>query len=141
MPGEYVNYEYVLDWFIENSKKYNISLIRYDRAKALQLNKELESYGFVTDKVIQGFTTLGGPMQNFKELLLDGKVIFNNSRLFRWYLNNVKLRKDRNDNWMPDKQSKSRKIDGFAAALNAHSTVVDKLIDNSNGNVGFVSLR
>lgn len=141
VPGEYVNYEYVLDWFIENSKKYNISLIRYDRAKALQLNKELESYGFVTDKVIQGFTTLGGPMQNFKELLLDGKVIFNNSRLFRWYLNNVKLRKDRNDNWMPDKQSRSRKIDGFAAALNAHATVVDKLIDGSSGNVGFISLR
>lgn len=142
IPGDYVNYEYVYEWFVEQSEKYVIDLIAYDHAKALYLNKSLENYGFKTEKVRQGFLTLGGPMQNFKEMMLDGKVIFNNSKIFRWYLSNVKLVKDRNSNWMPSKQSANRKIDGFAAALNAHCHVIDMLIEPAGeGNIKFMSVR
>lgn len=126
--GDYINYEHVLNWFIKMSEKYNITQINYDKAKALFLNKSLEDYGFPTEKVRQGFMTLGGPTQNFKELLLDNKIVFNNSKIFRWYLSNVVLRKDRNDNWLAERASINRKIDGFAAVLDAHVTVVDKLI-------------
>lgn len=133
IPGDYVDYSYVLDWFNEQAQKYDITIIRYDPAKAIRLNKELEEAGFETDKVQQGFFTLGGAMQNFKELLLDGKVVFNEQSMFKWYLNNVHLRQDRNDNWLPTKTSQSRKIDGFAAALDAHVSVVDMLVEPDNG--------
>lgn len=133
ISGEYVDYSYVLDWFKHMSEKYNILQINYDPAKALRLNKELEFAGFKTEVVRQGFFTLGGPMQNFKELLLDGNVIFNNQSMFKWYLNNVKLRKDRNDNYLPTKVSRNRKIDGFAAALDAHVSVIDMLVEPSDG--------
>ncbi|WP_242363452.1 terminase large subunit [Limosilactobacillus antri] len=133
IPGDYVDYSYVLDWFNEQAQKYDITIIRYDPAKAIRLNKELEEAGFETDKVRQGFFTLGGAMQNFKELLLDGKVVFNEQSMFKWYLNNVHLRQDRNDNWLPTKTSQSRKIDGFAAALDAHVSVVDMLVEPDNG--------
>lgn len=131
IPGDYVNFEYVYDWFVAQSKLYRIRQIAYDKAKALFLNGALEKYGFETEIVRQGFTTLGGPLQSFKEFLLDGKVIFNNNRMFRWYLNNVKLVTDRNNNWMPTKQNKNRKIDGFAAALNAHSLTIPLLVNPS----------
>ncbi|EUJ64843.1 phage terminase-like protein large subunit [Listeria fleischmannii FSL S10-1203] len=104
IPGDYVDYDWVLQWFREMGEKYNIELIRYDPAKAVRLNKELENEGFRTEVARQGFVTLGGPMQNFKEMMLDGKVIFNNSKMFQWYLSNVKLVEDRNKNWMPTKQ-------------------------------------
>jgi len=78
-------------------------------------------------------------MQNIKEMLLEGNVIFNNSKLFRWYLNNVKLIKDRNDNWLPQKQTRSRKIDGFAALLDAHCEVVNKLISKKGDEIKFMS--
>lgn len=133
IPGDYVDYSYVLDWFKEKTEKYNIIKINYDPAKALRLNKELEEAGFTTEKVRQGFVTLGGPMQNFKELLLDGKVVFNEQSMFKWYLNNVHLRQDRNDNWLPTKTSMSRKIDGFAAALDAHVSVIDMLVEPDEG--------
>lgn len=133
IPGDYVDYSYVLDWFNEQAQKYDITIIRYDPAKAIRLNKELEEAGFETDKVRQGFFTLGGAMQNFKELLLDGKVVFNEQSMFKWYLNNVHLRQDRNDNWLPTKTSQSRKVDGFAAALDAHVSVVDMLVEPDNG--------
>ena len=141
IPGDYVNYEYVLDWFVEKSKLYDIVKINYDKAKALRLNKELENAGFVTSEIRQGFLSLGGPMQNFKEMLLDGKVIFNNSKLYRWYLSNVKLVMDRNSNWMPSKQSKNRKIDGFAATLNSHAEVLNMLVNPvGTGKVTYYSI-
>ena len=83
-------------------------------------------------------------MQNFKELLLDGKVVFNEQSMFKWYLNNVELITDRNDNWMPTKTSRSRKIDGFAAALDAHVSVIDMLVepDDSDEPISqFISFR
>lgn len=129
IPGDYVDYSYVLSWFQKQADKYNITQINYDPAKAIRLNKELEEAGFTTEVVRQGFITLGGPMQNFKELLLDGKVVFNEQSMFKWYLNNVHLRQDRNDNWLPTKTSRSRKIDGFAAALDAHVSVIDMLVE------------
>lgn len=132
IPGDYVDYSYVLRWFQEQGDKYNITQINYDPAKALRLNKELEEAGFVTKKIRQGFFTLGGPMQNIKELLLDGKVVFNGQSMFKWYLNNVSLRQDRNNNWLPTKASMSRKIDGFAAALDAHVSVIDMLVEPEN---------
>ncbi|MED1205839.1 terminase large subunit [Heyndrickxia acidicola] len=128
LPGAYVDYEPILEWFKEKSKIYNIRKIAYDRAKALFLNGHLEKHGFVTEQVVQGFVTLGGAVQNFKELMLDGKVVFNNNKMFRWYLNNVKLVEDRNRNWLPKKQGKNRKIDGFAASLNSHVFVIPMLI-------------
>ncbi|API89425.1 terminase [Marinilactibacillus sp. 15R] len=142
IPGDYVNYEYVFEWFVEKSKLYDIIQINYDKAKALRLNKELINYGFSTEETRQGFVTLGGPMQNFKEMLLDGKIIHNNSKLFNWYLSNVKLVKDRNSNYLPTKQNKNRKIDGFAAALNSHVKVLDLLVTpQGNGDIGFISVR
>lgn len=141
-PGDYVDYQYVYEWFVEQSKIYKIIQINYDRRNSLVLNQLLTGYGFKMEETIQGFTTLGGPMKHFKELLLDGKVIFNNSKIYRWYLSNVKLVKDRNQNWMPTKQSKNRKIDGLAATLNSHTKVVELLVKpQGTGNVGFMSMK
>ena len=44
---------------------------------------------------------------------------------------------------MPTKQSKNRKIDGFASVLNSHVSVVEMFAKKSNqtGTVGFISIR
>ncbi len=142
-PGSYVDYQYVYEWFVQQSKKYKILKIRYDRRNSLILNQILIDYGFIMEEAVQGYKTLGGPLKDLKERFLDGKVIFNNQKMFRWYLSNVKLEKDRNSNWMPSRQSKSRKIDGFAAVLNSHVSVVEMFATKTTqtGNVGFISVR
>lgn len=132
LPGEHVDHGAVYDWLVDMDNKYDFIQINYDYAKAITLNTMLENHGFHTQRTVQGFTTLGGPLQNFKELMLDHKVVFNNSRLFKWYLSNVALVTDRNNNWMPTKTSRYRKIDGFAAALNCHVTIAPMLVSNIN---------
>ncbi|MCI8477535.1 MAG: terminase large subunit [Oscillospiraceae bacterium] len=122
VPGEYVDYNLVFQWFMEQREKYRIDSIGYDRAKAFLLVQLMQKHGFVMNEVAQGELTLTAPLDHLKERFLDGNIIHNNNRLFSWYLGNVKLTKrGPNATYLPTKQNKHRKIDGFAALLDAHT--------------------
>jgi phage terminase large subunit-like protein len=141
VPGEYINKEYIYEWFVEQSKVYMIEIIAYDPAKAYGLVESLIRYGFKTMVVRQGHLTLGPAVDDVKERFIDGNVIFNNNRLFRWYVNNVKMVEDRNRNKLPTKQGRYRKIDGFAAFLNSHTEVMKKFVGTKgDGAIEFVSV-
>ncbi len=138
---EYINKEVVEKWFEEQAEKYNVSLITYDPAKAFRLNKALEEKGYKTEKVRQGFVTLGPALDDLKEMFLDGNVILNKNPMMRWYINNVELVIDRNKNRIPTKAGRYRKIDGFAALLNAHTKVMEKLVvPTGDGDIGVISM-
>ncbi|WP_354314250.1 terminase large subunit [Sporosarcina psychrophila] len=139
--GDYIDYGQIYDWFVEQSKKYNIELITYDPANAYRLVEELKSAGFETKVVRQGHLTLSPAIKDAKELFIDGKIITNNNDLFRWYVNNVRLVADRNNNWLPTKQNRYRKIDGFAAFLNSHTEVMQKFVaPEGGGDISFISV-
>lgn len=124
---DYVEYELVMKWFMEKRELYRIDSIGYDPAKAFMLVQELRKKGFVLNEVRQGEMTLTAPLDDLKERFLDRKVIFNNNPLFRWYLGNVKLTKRSvNATYLPTRQNKYRKIDGFAALLDAHTEYLRK---------------
>ncbi|MDT0703915.1 terminase large subunit [Mammaliicoccus sciuri] len=140
--GEYIDYQKVYDWILDIDNNFPVQKITYDRANAYKLNQELINYGFDTQETRQGALTLSPALKDLKEMFLDGKVIFNNNPLLRWYINNVQLKKDRNGNWLPSKQSKYRKIDGFAALLNTYTDIMDKIIsDTGTGEIEFISFK
>jgi phage terminase large subunit-like protein len=119
---DYVEYELVLEWYLKMRELYRIDSIGYDPAKAFMLVNEMKSKGFVLNEVRQGELTLTNPLDNLKERFIDRNIIHNNNPLFYWYLGNVKLTKrGPNATYLPTKQNKNRKIDGFAALLNAHT--------------------
>ena len=125
IQGEFIRPEVVFEWFCDMSAQYRIQSIGYDHAKAIELVRMMTDKGFRLNVVRQGEITLTGPLDNLKEKFLDGKVVHNNNRLFNWYLNNVKLTKRSvNSTYLPTKQSKYRKIDGFAALLDAHTEML-----------------
>ena len=145
-PGDYVDYRLVYDWFVTRSKIYSIVKIGYDPANAFRLNVELEKFAGSewTQAVRQGPLTLSPALKDIKELLLDGKVISNENRLLRWYMNNVKLvLADRNGNWLATKQGRYRKIDGFAAWQTAHTECMKYMVEDQTftGEVKFVSAK
>ncbi|GGJ48534.1 phage terminase large subunit [Virgibacillus kapii] len=138
---EYINEDNVYDWFMEQKQHYNIELITYDPAKAFRLNKAFKQEGYPTEIVRQGYVTLGPAMDDLKHMFLDGKVIFNENELLRWYINNVELVMDRNNNKMPTKSNRYRKIDGFAAMLNAHTKVMEQLVvPTGDGSIEVLSM-
>lgn len=125
VPGDYVRYELVFEWFKKMSQQYDIMSIGYDPANAMRLVQAMQGAGLPVNLVRQGPLTLNAPMKNLREVLLDGKLVFNNNELCRWYLDNVKIRQGTRDaeheNWLPTKAGRYNKIDGFAALLNAHA--------------------
>ena len=81
-------------------------------------------------------------MKDIRTRLLDGDIVFNGNPLLRWYIGNVKLRRDfydtEKDNWMPSKRDRYKKIDGFMAMLDAYavymkSRPVDCVDNDSKG--------
>jgi phage terminase large subunit-like protein len=119
---DYVEYELVLEWFLMQRELYRIDSIGFDPAKAFMLVNEMRNHGFVLNEVRQGELTLTNPMDNLEERFIDRNIIHNNNPLFYWYLGNVKLTKrGHNATYLPTKQNKNRKIDGFAALLTAHT--------------------
>ena len=146
VPGEFVQKEDVYDWFIKMSQKYGVHIVTYDPANAYRLNQDLIAYGGPNwvQPVRQGALTLSPALKDIKELLLAGRVVFNENKLFRWYLNNVRLViADRNGNWLPTRQHKYRKIDGFAAWLNCHTETMKLMVKptENTGGVTFVSAK
>jgi len=127
VPGEYVDYNLVFNWFKQQRARYRIDSIGYDPAKAFMLVQVMREDGFVLNEVRQGELTLTAPLDNLKERLLDGNIIHNNNVMFNWYLGNVRLTKRSvNATYMPTKQHKSRKIDGVMALLDAHTEFLRK---------------
>lgn len=127
VPGEYVDYIYIFDWFVEMQKLYRIDSIGFDPAKAFMMVQKMREHGFVLNDVRQGELTLTGPLDDLKEHFLDGSIVHNNNAMFKWYLSNVKLTKrSANATYLPTKLSKYRKIDGFAALLDAHTEFLRK---------------
>ena len=124
VPGDYVQYESVFEWFKDAAAKYDLMSIGYDPANAMRLVQSMQSAGLPVNVVRQGPLTLNAPMKNLREVLLDGRLVMNNNPLCRWYLDNVKIRQGVRDadheNWLPSKAGRYNKIDGFAALLNAH---------------------
>lgn len=127
VPGEYVDYIYIYDWFVEMQKLYRIDSIGFDPAKAFMMVQKMREHGFVLNDVRQGELTLTGPLDDLKEHFLDGSIVHNNNAMFKWYLSNVKLTKrSANATYLPTKLSRYRKIDGFAALLDAHTEFLRK---------------
>lgn len=127
VPGDYVDYNLVFEWFVEQRKKYRIDSIGFDPAKAFLLVQLMRENGFVLNEVRQGELTLTAPLDNLKERFLDGNIIHNNNTMFNWYVGNVRLTKrSANATYLPTRQNKYRKIDGFAALLDAHTEYLRK---------------
>lgn len=137
---EYIEREYVFDWFYNRKGLYNILSIGYDPANAPFLVQELEIEGFNLNVVRQGALTLNAPIKDIKERFLDGRMVHNNNKMLNWYFSNVKLQKDRTGNWLPAKNGRFGKIDGFAALLDAHTEYMRANPVNLNPNATVASV-
>jgi len=79
-------------------------------------------------QVPQGIKTLSEPTKNFRDLVLQKKIIHNNNPVLTWAMSNAVTREDHNNNIMIDKKKARERIDPVAALINAHARamVADK---------------
>lgn len=124
--GATVNYHAVTEWFVEMVNVYDIRplWIGYDAALSGFWREEMESYGFVMEKIRQGPFTWTYPFKELQGLFIDHMVWYQNNPMLRWCLLNTAVKstnKDGIESQQPVKVTSTKRIDGTVSLLNAYT--------------------
>lgn len=134
--GNKVNYDDVVDWYLELQNEYGIYLYQhgYDSWSSTSfIQKMNDNFGNISVPIIQGKKTLSNPMNMLGAELKSKNIIYNNNPITKWCLTNVRADIDKNENIQPAKTSNPRRrIDGFAAMLNAYVCLIDSKTEYMN---------
>ncbi len=118
--GRAIDYDFIYE-DIKKSLNTCEALV-YDPYKAKYLIKKLEDEGFSdTISLRQGFLSLSSPTKFLLDLVKDKKIIHQNDPVLNWQVSNLAILKDASGNIKLDKANENRKIDAFAALINALS--------------------
>ena len=117
----FIDYHDVFDWCKELIEKYHIYILEigYDRYSSQYLVQDLNSYGFHTDDVFQGWN-LSGVINETEGLLKDGKIKIGDNDLLKIHFYNSALKVNaENERKQLIKVEQRAHIDGMASFLDA----------------------
>lgn len=119
-----VHPQVVADWVLEQSRVYDVRKIGIDKYRHTLLKRELEANGFSADK--DGMVKIVRPsdimlvQQVIDSAFVNGRIVWGDNKLMRWFTNNTKLVPAQNGNFKYEKiEPFSRKTDGFMAFVAA----------------------
>ena len=114
--------EYIADWFLEKSTKYNILDIVCDRYRKSLLESKFQEIGLPLSDVGNGYITHNKLAPLVEQLFANEQVIYGDDMMMRWYTNNVYVDTDKKGNKSYKKiEPILRKTDGFFAFIHALS--------------------
>lgn len=114
--GEAINYEFIQNNILEDSKKFKIDSVLYDPWQGAQLSQNLMKERINMVEYKMNTANFSEPMKTLDALIRQGKVRHNGGALLRWCMANVVAKEDHNQNVFPRKSSDKLKID-LAVAL------------------------
>lgn len=108
---------------LELCRRFDVRLIRYDRAMASNLVPRLKSAGLEIEPVAQGFLSLSAPTKELDRLLARNRIRHGGHEVLRWMASNVTGRWDDNNNVRLQKPhgDSPLKVDGISGMVNAIS--------------------
>lgn len=116
-PGNEVDYSMVVQWYISLYKEHDIRIYRegHDRWNAKSFVKEMEDFGFDSEKVAQDYETLSTPMKLLEADLKCGDIVnYNKNPIDIYCLKNMACSVDKFARIMPMKAlgDVNKRIDG-----------------------------
>ncbi len=135
-PGETQDFSYMLNIIREDSKKYDIQEIAYDRNLAEYLIQDLEAE-FTCVEFSQSITGMSEPSKAWEQAITEGKIIDNNP-VMAWMVSCATVKPDVNGNIKPikpDVNKTSKRIDGVITSIMANNRLEVALADEAKGNV------
>lgn len=133
VPGETVDYEYVYNDILNDSKIYNIKEIAYDRWQAnfliQKLNENIPNTSYI--EFDQGLKKMSPATKQYEKAVLDKSIIDNNP-IMLWMIQNVQVKMDANGNYKPLKINKGsvKKIDGVVTSIMAYALAKEHTENN-----------
>lgn len=122
-PGNVVDYAFVKETILEAASVYKMRDLGYDRWNASHLVTELQEEGISLAPVGQGYKDMAGPMQEFRRLVLERKLLHGAHPVLRRQVLSMAVMSDPAGNTKPAKNKSSGRIDAAAAMLAALSVM------------------
>lgn len=124
--------EMITDWLREQARYYYIQKISLDHYRHALFAKALRAIGYDANegrvKMIRP-SDIMQVVQKISSAFLNGRIIWGDDPMMRWYTNNTKLEPAPNNNFKYGKiEPRSRKTDGFMAFV-AAMCIEDELPD------------
>lgn len=133
-PGNVIDYEFIERDVLAAADAYDLHEVGFDPYNATGTATRLIGEGISMVEVRQGAKSMGGPTREFLEVLLPARRLnHGNHPGLTWMASNFTIRKDANDNWMPDKATATRRIDGIVATIIALARAQVYLNDADDG--------
>jgi len=123
-PGNVIDYSFIEKYIKDESKLYDFKEIGYDPWNAMQTALSLESAGFATVPVRQGYGSMSNPTKEFLALIAGGKLQHGGNPVARWAADNMVTVEDAAGNIKPDKAKSTERIDPIVAAIIALSSYI-----------------
>lgn len=126
--GNTTDYDVIRTRILEESARYNVRDLAFDRWNANQLTTQLQdawperkepNAGRQIVGFGQGFASMSAPTKEFEKLLLSDRLLHGGNPVLRWMASNVSVRQDPAGNLKPDKSTSSERIDGIVASIMA----------------------
>lgn len=122
--GDVVDYDLVRNRIVDLSERFHILEIGFDPWNAQQIATQLGSDGLTMVEIRQGTATMGEPSKELEALVISHRLDHGQHPILRWNASNITVRKDANENYMPDKAKSSGRIDGLIATIMALSRAI-----------------
>ncbi|WP_261291467.1 terminase TerL endonuclease subunit, partial [Paraclostridium sordellii] len=116
LEGKYINFELFLDYLYELDKEFEFEKLGFDRWGSPTILNRLEDKWDIVP-LGQGFQTFTPYINDFENLLIDGRLIIAENEVFNFMAKNTIAVYDDAMNIKYSKKKSSFKIDGIIAML------------------------
>lgn len=118
-PGSAADHSAIEEQVIADCSAFKVQGLGIDQFNAHSVATNLHEKQVPVELVRFGMLSMSGPSKMLERLVLEEKLDHGNHPVLRWMASNTAIRRDKNDNYMPDKHSSANKIDGIAASVMA----------------------
>jgi len=119
-PGARVDYDVVLATIEEQRDRgFEIEAIAVDPWNAAGIEQKLMTRGFDVVEFRQGMRSYSGPSKDFEALVVSGDLQHGGNPITAWMAENVSVRVDDKENYMPYKASRTLRVDGVMTLVMA----------------------
>jgi phage terminase large subunit-like protein len=118
-PTASIDQEFVAKRIVELNDVYNIQSVALDRWNAGWISQKLQDSGLDVVEFGQGMKDMTQPTKELDRLVREGLLVHAMHPVLRWCASNIAVRRDAADNWKPDKEKSTERIDPMVATIMA----------------------
>ena len=116
-PGDIIDYGYIEDDLLQDRDKFEIVEVPFDPFQATQFATRMTAEGFDMVQVGATVKNFSEPMKELESLIVSKNIYHDNNAVMNWMMGNIVAKEDKKANIFPDKEKRSKKIDGGVSLI------------------------